>query len=85
MYNSDRREEAYGQDAFHPLQRVQLMARHWYIYGPAPFPGGERVLIDEVAGEGVIGEYPILEAGVHKCLHLLAVFPGGVLLFEEVS
>jgi F-box protein 3 len=43
--------------AVRPLQRCQLESRHWRILGP----GGE--LVNEVSGEGVIGEYPALEAG----------------------
>jgi uncharacterized protein affecting Mg2+/Co2+ transport len=39
-----------------PLQRVQLAARHWVIVDHA----GKQ---NEVRGEGVIGDFPILEAG----------------------
>lgn len=47
---------------FRPLDRVQLLSRHWKIWGP-PFAEGKRALMQEVNGEGVIGDYPVLEAG----------------------
>lgn len=50
--------EGCGEDgARHHLPRCQLRGRHWVIRDPA---GDVR---DEVRGEGVIGEFPILTSG----------------------
>ena len=42
---------------FRPLASVQLRARHWVIRNAA------GAVTDEVRGEGVIGQYPILQPG----------------------
>lgn len=44
---------------FQPKTQVQLSSRHWNIRNR------EGELIEEVDGDGVIGEYPILQPG--KC------------------
>ena len=51
---------------FEPLLRAQLKSRVWKICVTEPVPGGDPFSPkreDRVEGEGVIGEYPILEAG----------------------
>ena len=48
---------ANGPPGFAPVRRVQLESRAWRILSAA----GE--VLNEVVGEGVIGEYPRLEAG----------------------
>ena len=45
---------------FRPLASVQLRARHWVIRNDA------GAVTDEVRGEAVIGQYPILEPGVRQ-------------------
>lgn len=40
-----------------PLQRVQLKSRHWIVRN------GKGDLMEEVAGEGVVGAHPVLYAG----------------------
>ena len=53
-----------------PLRSVQLDARHWVIRG------AEGETLDEVRGPGVVGHFPILEAGgpefsYQSCTHQL--------------
>ena len=43
--------------AAHPVAQVQLRSRHWRIFDAA----GE--LVDEIQGEGVVGQHPTLIAG----------------------
>ncbi|KAK9815203.1 hypothetical protein WJX73_010899 [Symbiochloris irregularis] len=50
-----------GQE-FRPLRSAQLQSRHWNIWGEVG-PQGTRELVDEVRGEGVIGDFPLLTAG----------------------
>lgn len=46
-----------GCSGWHALQRCQLESRAWRILSE----GGD--LVNEVEGEGVVGQYPLLEAG----------------------
>ena len=51
---------------FEPLLRAQLKSRVWKMSVTEPVPGGDPFSPkreDRVEGKGVIGEYPILEAG----------------------
>lgn len=46
-----------GQGTFQPLASAQLASRRWVIRN------GAGAVENEVQGEGVIGEYPLLQAG----------------------
>ena len=49
------------------LQTAQLHSRHWYIHDSS----GE--VIDEIHGDGVVGQQPIMEAGsVRRTFRLIA-------------
>ena len=52
---SEAEQRAAG--AAHPVEQVQLRSRHWRIFDAA----GE--LVDEIQGEGVVGQHPTLMAG----------------------
>lgn len=39
------------------IAAVKLRSRHWHIYD------ADNKLVDEIQGDGVVGEYPVLRAG----------------------
>jgi hypothetical protein len=51
------RESGAPMSSFQPLTQVQLLDRRWMI------EDGQQGVVDEVSGRGVIGLYPILQAG----------------------
>ena len=53
-----------GDGPFRPLTSAQLRSRHWIIRH------GTSATADVVEGDGVIGEYPLLTAGVFLAEHL---------------
>lgn len=53
---------AAAEPSFKPLHSVQLLSRHWRIWGR--LEAGTRRVTDNVDGRGVIGAYPILTPGV---------------------
>ena len=54
----EQEQEAQRDHSRSPARKsVQLQRRHWIIRG------ADKVQTDEVEGAGVIGEFPVLEAG----------------------
>ena len=54
----EQEQEAQRDQSRSPARKaVQLRRRHWIIRG------ADKVQTDEVEGAGVIGEFPVLEAG----------------------
>ena len=63
LLSEEEQREAWpaSKGAFVPMTSVQLGAREWFIRD------AHGDVVDHVQGQGVIGIYPILTAGLHSC------------------